>query len=534
MAPLLRWLKAEWPILAILALALAVRVGGLSSNPPGLFRDEARKAYSTYSLLETGRDLTGRVWPLQIKEFTAYTTPFYHWFSLPFIGLLGVTVLSTRLLAALAGTVAVFGVYLLGKEWSGRAAGCWCALLLALSPWHLLFSRWANQGILMTAFIPLAVWFAWKACDGMKSTSGIPWKWALPASLFWALSWNAYEPARLFVPLLLAALIAIVACQIEERARRISLLIGIGLGTLVLIAPFVVDIFAKWSETQARLAAIAGDRPFSPVVFVGNYLLHWNPLYLFWTGDANPRHHIGGQGQLTVLEGAASLLGLVALWKGSGAWRGWLLAWLLLAPVPAAITHEGLPHALRTLMVVPALALLGGIGMNAAAQWAPSEWKKRTLAGGLCLVALQGAVTLYLFFGVYPEKSAAFWEKGYLEAIRTVEASRRPGEVCVVSGMIEFPEAAVQFATLPDPDDVQAAKPLAEYRFEETGRPLNPLKYPEATLFLIRPGEARVPPWWKEVPPGPNEEAMLFGWRLYRSERKVSGPQGLPLQPPSR
>ena len=525
------------PIGLILLLALSLRLWGLDQNPTGLVRDEARKAYSTYSLIETGRDLTGQVWPLQVKEFTAYTTPFYHWFSIPFIASMGVTLTSTRLLAALAGSLACLFVFLLGRDWVDCKMGLWAALILAVAPWHLLFSRWANQGILMTLFSPAALWMTWRALG--REREGIPvpaehsgvansfaWKWMLPASICWALSWNAYEPARLFVPLFLFALIGIEAYQAARKDSRSSgvgksayRLVIIGVLTVVWISPFVIDIALKWNQTQARLAAIMGDHPFNPVLFIGNYLLHWNPVYLFWSGDSNPRHHISGQGQLSWLEGVSFLMGLVFLWTGEGSWRLWLAAWLLLAPLPAAFTHEGLPHALRTLMILPAVALVAGYGVSQCVDRLPCPFHMVAPVPLVVLVLIQTGFTWYRFNGPYRAESALYWEAGFVEALKTVEANRKEGEVCVISGLVEFPQAAVEFVTLPDPHSIQSGEPLKGYRFVPTGQALNPLDFKDARLCLVRPDEIRTPPWWQEIVPDKEHEAMRKGWQLFRSSR---------------
>lgn len=500
-------------LIAILVLAATLRLVVLDKNPPGLFRDEARKAFSTWSLLTTGKDLTGRSWPLQVKELKAYTTPFYHWFSIPLFSTLGVSVFSTRLLAALAGSLACLFVFLLAKEWISVSAGCWSALLLAISPWHLLFSRWANQGILMTVFIPAAVWLTVRA---LREAGVKMWIHSVLAALLWALSWNAYEPSRLFAPLLFFAVMGIEGSRSNKSLLRLS---GIGALTVIFLLPFLVDIWNNWAETQLRLSALTGKEPLTPLSFSRNYFSHWNPLYLFLLGDQNPRHHVFGMGQLSALEILACLAGIYGLWKLSGSWRGWLIAWLVLAPIPAAITQESLPHALRTLMIIPAISVLGGIGIHFTLQHIPPRHRKLARNGLALGILAQLLLTIFLFFFVYPQKSAMHWEKGFLEAIRTVEIQRREKDICVISGLIEFPEAIVEFATLPDPLEIQAGKPLPGYRFEDTGSLLNPLDFPEATLFLIRPEEIRIPPWWREIQPAPEEKAMAGFWGLYRDER---------------
>lgn len=504
-------------LLALLLLAASLRFYALETNPCGLFRDEVRKAYSTYSLLTTGRDLTGRAWPLQIKEFSAYTTPLYHWFSLPFIAAGGLSPLAARCVAALAGSLACVAVAMLASRWKGQAAGVLAGSILAISPWHLLFSRWANQGILMTAFIPLALFATWRAAEFARDPAKPAWGWIAAASVAWGLAWNAYEPARVFVPLFLLALIAIeLLARPANRKAAVSLFL-IGLGTLVVISPFLVSMAMNWEETRLRFAAIQGETPLSVAGFLKNYAFHWNPVYLLATGDANPRHHITGQGQITLFEATGIVLGIWALYQSKARWSLWLVAWLVLAPVPAALTSEGLPHALRTLMIVPAFALLAGVGFAQLFDWTGVLRRPLVAAGFAFAFAAQTAVTVTLFFSVYPEKSAPHWDKGFYEGVSKAAEVRKAGEVCVVSGLVEFPEAMVEFVTEADPSGRQAGQPIEGFVFLPTGKPINPAEHRNAALFLVRPGETRQPPWWKEVEFFTGEDAVLSNWRLYSS-----------------
>jgi len=513
------FLKKHKALLLVLLLAGLLRLVGLSENPCGFFRDEADKAYSTYSLLTTGRDLDGRFWPLQIKSFSAYTSPLYHWFSLPFIGVLGMTVFSTRLAAALAGTAACWAVYLLGREWGGRKAGLWSALMLAVSPWHLLFSRWANQGILLTLFVPLAAWTTWVTLYRSHPNRRAEWRWVAVACFFWALAWIAYAPARLFIPLLLSAILVAEVLRVGLFKREVGIVFAIGTGTLLLISPWVVDILAHWRTTQTRLLFLAGDHPFDPVSFARNYLLHWDPRYLLRTGDGNPRHHfyVFGQGQMSLLETAACLAGLWVLFRKRSDWRVWLLAWLLLSPVPAALTREGLPHALRTVMVVPGLAVLGGLGLKEVQGLFPRRFERLDAWTIAAVFVLETAVSLSFFTFDYPERSGLAWEEGTVEAIRTAEKARREGETCTLSGIIEYPEAFLDFVLKPDPRLVQSGQPVPGFRLLKTGRKFRLRSDDGPGLFLLRSWEIRKPPWWKAIQPGPGEEKMEKFWRLYRS-----------------
>jgi hypothetical protein len=171
-------------------------------------------------------------------------------------------------------------------------------------------------------------------------------------------------------------------------------------------------------------------------------------------------------------------------------------------------------------MIVPALAVLGGWGLTWLASLIPNTAIRRILVLLLLVGAgYQAVITQVFFYGEYKQKSAPYWEAGFLEAIHTVEQNRQAGDICLVSGLIEFPEATIEFLTLPDPRKIQKGEPLEGYRFIQTGQPYNPLAHPDCRLFLIRPNEIRIPPWWREVRPNSFYETMQRGWKLYRSEK---------------
>ncbi len=506
-------------LIGILVLAGVLRLALLSDNPPGLFRDEADKGYATYALIETGKDSSGRSWPLQIKSFEAYTSPFYHWLSIPSIRLLGLDIFSTRLPAALAGTLACGAVYLLGAAWSSKKLGLMAALLLAISPWHLLFSRWANQGILMTLFIPLALWATWKCLKESADNRMTLLGWVGLSGILWGISWNTYAPARLFIPLFMASIFMIQIGFSETKGADSLRLFLSGLVSLIAAGPFVLDILMNWEETQTRLEFLTGGQSFSFGLFMKNYFAHWNPMYLILNGDANPRHHILGQGQLSWTEVVLWCFSIVGLIKTRGTWRGWLIAWFILAPIPAAITNEGLPHALRTLMIVPAFALSGGIGLAWFAYKMAKQFSRRTAAVILSLLILsQSVFTGYQFFRKYPnnDRVALAWEKGLVDAIEWVEETKIPGEVCVITGIVEYPDAYLDFVLKPDPRWISEGGGYEGYHLLPTGKPIDPRVLNSPGLYLERSMLGGKPSNWRKVQPTEDFLKMDLYWRLYR------------------
>src|SRR5437879_3524418 len=90
---------------AIVALAAILRVVNLSSNPNGLFCDEASSGYDAYSLLHTGRDSYGGFLPLYAHSFGVYEDTLMRYLTVPAVAVFGLTEFATRLPAAIVGTL---------------------------------------------------------------------------------------------------------------------------------------------------------------------------------------------------------------------------------------------------------------------------------------------------------------------------------------------------------------------------------------------------------------------------------------------
>ena len=128
---------------AIVLLGLLLRVWALDQSPPSLDPDEVSIGYNAWSLARTGRDEYGHTLPLTFRAFGEYKRPAYIYAAVPGLALLGPTPHAVRLPAAVFGALSVpllYGVaVLLLRSW--RAGLCAPPAALAVSPWHLQFTR---------------------------------------------------------------------------------------------------------------------------------------------------------------------------------------------------------------------------------------------------------------------------------------------------------------------------------------------------------------------------------------------------------
>ncbi|MDP2860679.1 MAG: glycosyltransferase family 39 protein, partial [bacterium] len=139
-------------VAAVFLLAFWLRIVGILTVPSGLNADEAAIGYNAYSLLETGKDEYGAAFPLVFKSFGDYKPGIYFYLTMPFVKVFGLTELAVRLPSIILGSFTTLIVYFLAKELLMRPAIVFMALL-AISPWHLHFSRGGWETNLATFFI---------------------------------------------------------------------------------------------------------------------------------------------------------------------------------------------------------------------------------------------------------------------------------------------------------------------------------------------------------------------------------------------
>ncbi|HHJ06935.1 MAG TPA: hypothetical protein ENK24_05505, partial [Anaerolineae bacterium] len=138
------------PLLIILSLGILLPLPPLSANP--LHHDEALYAYWG-RLIASGQDGMLNTVPVDKPPLFIYTVAL-------FFKTLGVSKTAARIPSLIANVALIAFTYGLGKRLYGRSTGLLAALLLALSPFTILFAAAALTDPLMTAFVMAAVWAA--------------------------------------------------------------------------------------------------------------------------------------------------------------------------------------------------------------------------------------------------------------------------------------------------------------------------------------------------------------------------------------
>lgn len=403
---------AQLTLLGLICLGAVLRLARLGSLPPAIFRDEAEKAYTAWSILRTGRDLTGHFLPIFIEVFQVTTSAIYQYACIPFVALFGLNEWSARLPAVIAALVTILVNYAWMRRSRGTDAATWATVFLVLSPWHITFSRWAQQGIFLPLLLSSAMLCFQLFLTGRRAALSL-------AAASFALAIYAYDPARLFVPLLMTVLC--VAYRRELIAHRLAALSAVVTFALV-AAPTAWLIIHTPGAAFARLHAISIFQPGQPwiaavPVFLGNYVQHFSPAFLLLRGDPEMRHS-AGVGVLTLME----LIFIVYKLFTPKRREDWvLIAWILLFPVAASMTREGIPHALRSIVAIPAMQDLAGIGVAhflSRPRIAIRKWAPNAVA---CLAVVAFLPFAFAYFVTYAKRSAFSWQYGVKQSLEMLE-----------------------------------------------------------------------------------------------------------------
>src|SRR3989344_3491019 len=74
---LINFLRKNIVLVSIIIGALIIRFWNLSSNPPSLNWDEVSHSYNAYSILKSGRDEWGNLFPIIFRAYGDYKLPVY-------------------------------------------------------------------------------------------------------------------------------------------------------------------------------------------------------------------------------------------------------------------------------------------------------------------------------------------------------------------------------------------------------------------------------------------------------------------------
>jgi len=179
----------------ILIIGIFARTWEFRSLPPGLNQDEASSGVDAFDLLHFGVDRNGVSFPVLFISWGSGQNALYAYTLIPAIALGGLSPFTVRLPMLISGILTLLLVYLIGKRVAGEKFGLISMFLLAISPWHIMLSRWGLESNILP--------FIFSAGYLLLLKSTLDHRWFIPAMVCMALCLYAYGTAYVAVPLFL-------------------------------------------------------------------------------------------------------------------------------------------------------------------------------------------------------------------------------------------------------------------------------------------------------------------------------------------
>lgn len=502
-------------LIGVIVLGFFLRFYQLNSYP-ALNADEAALGYNAYSLLQTGKDEHGNPWPIHFQSFNDYKPGLYVYIILPFVALFGLNEWAVRIPGAFLGGLTVLVVYYLvhlfirhpgldpgsdsndgtGKrqiadqvrnDVSENLFPLLAAFSLAISPWHIHFSRGAWEVNVATFFITLGLLLFLR---GFKSPINL-----IFAVISFALSLYAYHAARIIVPLLGVGLLFIYWKQLSQLKKYVSISAIIG---VIVLLPLFFDLTGPAGISRASGVGLFADTgPLARIneqrgehgdinslsakllhnkgvnyglAFVQNWMDHYNGNFLFLSGEDIQRNKVPGMGQTYLFAIATCIVGLYSIAKRisnfqfpslksqaflisnqskinklSNDRKSWtiILWWFAIAPIAAALTFQS-PHALRAQNMVIPFEIINAFGLYTLITWIYKRVKfqyLRFLIFSILFFAISVSFLSYLhMYYVHMAKEYPFSSQyGVKELVQFVELRQNDYQKVLVTDRYDQP-----------------------------------------------------------------------------------------------
>lgn len=364
--------KAFIILLLITVFGGFLRFYKLSDNPISLNTDEVSFAYAAYSILKTGRDEHGEPLPVTFRSIGDYKNPVSIYLLVPSIAVFGMNEFGARFPFALMGTLAIPLFYLIGKKITNNiSVGLLTALFLAISPWHVFYSRFGNDPPIAMVIVSFGLLFFLSLLEKLKT------RYAILSSFFFVLSMYAYYSERIFIPIVMVMLAIIF---LPTFIRKIKLLVIFFAVAFLVVSPLLYRTVFGPDLARGGMVFLGRDIDYRRYVILDQtnsnglinilslfflaakrFLNYFQPDFLFFNGLNMTHEGSLGLGVMYLFDIPILLLGLWELLKGQNKYKFLIFGWILLSLVPASFTNNEQSTS-RTIVILPMLLTVSAIG----------------------------------------------------------------------------------------------------------------------------------------------------------------------------
>jgi len=425
-------------VIGILLIASFFRFYQLDKIPPGLYPDEAMNGSNALVANTTGNyqifypENYGREGLfINIQAF--------------FIKFFGIHPWVLRSVSAIFGILTVLGLYLLARELFDWRIAAVSSFLLAISFWHVNFSRIGFRAIMLPFILVYAFYFLWR---GLRQSHWSSFFWA---GIFGGLGFYTYFSYRIAPLIVLIVFInywLFLKKDFHHENYEHTRNRFLGGFSLFMITTFFIALpigiyFLKNPDNflqRSTQSVFVQDRP---LVELGGSVVKTLGMFTF-LGDYNPRHNISGA---PILGWPIAILFAIGFLKELFHWvrrkhghfspvHTLMFAWFFVMLLPGFLSTEA-PHALRAVGVIPIVMIFAARGFmwlfSASESWEAitHPWESfrhnQFLTPVLVALALMAALGFYeynRYFNVWApnQLTAAAFSANYVEIANQINA----------------------------------------------------------------------------------------------------------------
>ncbi|HRN71472.1 MAG TPA: hypothetical protein PLS49_09950, partial [Candidatus Woesebacteria bacterium] len=313
-------------------------------------------------------------------------------------------------------------IYFVGKEYVNEKVGLLAAVMLAISPWHVHFSRVGFQLIASVFWLLFTLYFIHKSFSKTK--------YVVLAMLGLLLTFFSYSTTKMYLPFLIILHIFVYPKEWIKLYKN-KFVIGVTIFSIVflslLLKPYLENgtFFQRWVQVDKKL---------SVEQVIQAYRNHFSLDFLFITGDADfknqqvKRHSIHGVGELYWFQLVFLAISFV-YFLISKKERMKLLFWFLflyIYPLGSIFTSVE-PQATRSILGVIPFTVLTAYGIYKSVDLFKTAILKKLYIVVLSVVILVSTFLFIVALRNYPLTGAHYWgwQYGYRQALAYV-SDRRP------------------------------------------------------------------------------------------------------------
>ena len=434
--------------LICIGVGVLMRVVSFGSIPPGLNQDEASIGYDAWCLAHFGTDGNGVSWPVHLISWGDGDNASYAYMLLPFVAL-GLSPLTVRLPMLIASLVSLFLVWFVIKRLVDEKAAWASAAVVALSPWHIMLSRWAlDSNALPFLFLcGLAL-----LTTSLEATRKIVW--LLLACVMFGISVYSYGAAYLAVPVFVLSTLTLCAVGglfTKRQALTGALIFAL---TALPMALYVFVNFFHWSSIHLggiTIPRLPRTARFEKQLGAGvlSHISHlWKLLVTQRDGSLyNVTDPYGVVYSSIFFALAIGLAGVTPILVARRRWplmRLFIPLWIV-ACIPTGLVQE--PNINRINLLLMGLVSTVGVALAILDKW----------VRGTLIVALLSLLTLSGFFArdyltTQRNRLAVAFFDGFLPALADARSNTPGDEKICVTDKVDEPQI---YALFESPSDLK-------------------------------------------------------------------------------